>query len=337
MSQFDIYSLGNALVDLEFEVTEAELSKLGIKKNLMTLINKKEHRQLLDSLDGFKHAKACGGSAANSIAAAQLLGAKTFYTCRVAKDDIGQFFHDGFRTKGVQTNLDHNGHCDTGITGKCIVLLTPDAERTMCTFLGVADSYSETDINEDALKNSKYLYTEGYSVTSEASKQSVNRAFALARNHGVKTSVSLSDPNIAMYFRDALKALMEDPVDILFCNQEEAFIFCETRDLDVATEILKKYAKTYAITLGSKGSMIFDGQRSHHCSRHSITVVDTLGAGDTFAGAFLYALSQGYTYPQAGKLANIAAGILVSKFGPRIDETDAKTIMEIAEHELAHV
>jgi sugar/nucleoside kinase (ribokinase family) len=301
----------------------------------MTLIDKREHRQLLDSLDGFKHAKACGGSAANSIAAAQLLGARTFYSCRVAKDDIGQFFHDGFTSRGVKTNLDHNGHCDEGITGKCIVLLTPDAERTMCTFLGVADTYTENDIDEEALKNSKYLYAEGYSVTSEPSTKSVKHAFKIARENGVKTSIALSDPNIAMHFRDGLKDMMSEPVDILFSNQEEALIFADTRDLDEAVETLKRYAKTFAITLGSKGSMIFDGKDTHHCPRHPITVVDTLGAGDTFAGTFLYALSQDYSYHQAGKLANIAAGTLVSKFGPRIDAEDAKKILEIAENEPA--
>ncbi len=327
MKTFDIYSLGNALVDLEFEVTEKELQALGLPKNVMTLINEEQHHQLIDDLDGFKHAKACGGSGANSIAAAQVLGAKTYFTCCVGDDASGDFFYQEFRNKGVVTNLTEKNRTPA-ITGKCIVLLTPDTERTMCTFLGVADQYTARDIDRNALMHSTFLYAEGYAATSTPSRLAVIAAQKIARENGVLTALSLSDPNVVMHARHLLIEMMYNKPDILFSNRAEALLFCQTDDIDEAKEHMKRYAKTFAITLGKYGSVTFDGEAFHYSTRYPTTPVDTLGAGDTFAGAFLYALSKGYSYKKANELANIAGGVIVSKFGPRIDERDATLILE---------
>lgn len=328
MKKYDIYSLGNALVDLEFEVTDAELKELGVEKNVMTLIDKRKHHELIEDLDGIKHAKASGGSGANSVACAQVLGAETYFTCRVGHDASGHFFYDDFHAKGVHTNLKNQDPME-GITGKCIVMLTPDAERTMCTFLGVADQYNENDIDFDALGNSTYLYTEGYAVASPHSKAAVKKAFAFAQENGVLTAGSLSDPNMVKFFRDDLVDMLNGSVDLLFCNKEEALLFCQTKSIDEAKETLKQFAKTYVITLGAKGSVAYDGSELHYspCPTLDTPVVDTLGAGDTFAGAFLYALSKGYDYKTANELANIAGGVLVTKLGPRINTDDAETIL----------
>ncbi len=329
MSKFDIYSLGNALVDLEFEVTEAQLSTLKVGKSLMTLIDEERHHQLIDDLDGFKHAKACGGSGANSIAAAQVLGATTYFTCRVGNDITGNFFYEDFHSKGVETNLKAEGRPDA-ITGKCIVMLTPDAERSMCTFLGIADQYTDEDIDQDALLNSKFLYAEGYASTSEPSRKAVVKALKIARNNNIKTSLSLSDPNIVMHFREELLEMMNGKVDIIFSNRDEALLFCQTDDIDEALETMKQYANTFAVTLGKNGSVAYDGKEMHYSHRYKTTPISTLGAGDTFAGAFLYALSKGQSYKEANEIANVAGGVIVSKFGPRINEEDAALILSTA-------
>lgn len=333
MSTFDIYSLGNALVDLEFEVTEDELKSLSVGKSVMTLIDANRHRELVDDLDGFKHAKACGGSGANSIAAAQVLGAKTYFTCRVGNDITGDFFYEDFHAKGVTTNLKTEGRPEAH-TGKCIVMLTPDAERSMCTYLGVADQYTAEDIDKDALLHSKFLYAEGYASTSAPSRNAVEKALQIARENNIKTAISLSDPNIVMHFRNELLEMMNGKLDIIFSNRDEALLFCQTEDIDEAIETMKKYANTFAITLGKTGSVAYDGQTMHYSTRYKTTPVSTLGAGDTFAGAFLYALSQGQSYKDANELANVAGGVIVSKFGPRINEEDAKFILATAKERL---
>src|SRR3990172_5671368 len=158
---YDIYGVGNALVDLEFEVSDAQLRSLNIDKGVMTLIDQDRYEQLIDDLQGLKHAKASGGSGANSIITAQLLGAKTFYSCRVANDELGEFYYRDLHNKGVTTNLDENNRA-AGITGKCLVMLTPDAERSMSTYLGISADLSAKELREQAISTSKFIYSEGY-------------------------------------------------------------------------------------------------------------------------------------------------------------------------------
>lgn len=324
--KYHIYALGNALVDLEFEVTETELETLNVSKGVMTLIDEHRHNQLIDDLNGFKHSKASGGSAANSVIAAQVLGAKTFFSCRVANDENGEFYYQDLYQRGTVTNLDQN-NSQEGITGKCIVMVTPDAERSMSTFLGITTTLSTQDLNEEAIRQSHFLYTEGYLVTDASPFATALRAHELAKAYHIKRVTTLSDPNIVLYFKENIKTVLQDPVDLLFCNEQEALLFCETDSIEIAKECLQQYAKTFAITLGGKGSLTFDGKQFHHSACAAVKVVDTLGAGDTFAGAFMYALAHHFSYAEANRLANIAAGKLVSKYGPRIDTQDAAFIL----------
>jgi sugar/nucleoside kinase (ribokinase family) len=320
MKQFQVYGIGNALVDIDFEVSSDTLDRLNIEKGVMTLIDEAMHHQLLTELESIKHLKACGGSAANTLFTAQQLGAQTFYSCRVGNDKSGDFFYRELVSNGIQTNLKEEGR--EGVTGKCIVMVTPDADRTMNTFLGATSKFSKSELCEDALKNAEYLYIEGYLVASPTGCDAAILARKLAEKHGTKIAISLSDPNMVTYFKDGLCEIMGDQVDLLFCNEREALIFTGTTNVADAEAELRKYAKTFSITLGAEGSLVFDGTLLHQVPAYPAKVLDTVGAGDVFAGAFLYGINNGYGYLEAADLASFAAGKVVAKFGPRLTKQE---------------
>lgn len=327
MKQYHVYGIGNALVDIDFEVSEDALKRLKIDKGLMTLIDEATHHYLLEELDGIKHLKACGGSAANTLFTAQQLGAKTFYSCKIGKDEAGDFFHEDLLANGVHTNL-HECPRD-GVTGKCIVLVTPDADRTMNTFLGATQTFSKVQISETALKNSEYLYIEGYLVASPTACEAAIIAREMANKYQVKTALTLSDPNMVMHFKQGLYDIIGSKVDLLFCNESEALLFTEMHDLQAAAEALKKYARTFVITQGGEGALVFNGQDYLHVPAYSVSVLDTVGAGDVFAGTFLYGITHKYSYFDAGGLAGYAASKVVSKFGPRLSKEEISDIPAI--------
>jgi len=326
MKEYNVCGIGNALVDLDFEVSVATLERLHIEKGLMTLIDEDKHHQLLEELDGVKHLRACGGSAGNTIYTLQQLGGKSFYSCKIGNDDAGDFFYRDLATNGIHTNILDQPR--TGITGKCIVLVTPDADRTMNTFLGTTAEFSRFNLSEAAIKNSEYLYIEGYLVASASGCEAAIIARNWADEHKVKTAISLSDPNMIKYFRSGFDAIIQNQIDILFCNEQEALLFTNTDNLEAAQKELKKIAKTYAITLGSKGAVVYNGKESNHILAYKVKVVDTVGAGDVFAGAFLYGLTNGSSYFEAGDLASFAASKVVAKFGPRLNQQEITEVKE---------
>ncbi len=319
MAKYHIYGIGNALVDKEFEVTDAFFAKAGIEKGQMTLIDQDQQEALLAQLTeefGLKK-RAGGGSAANSIFAAQYLGANTFYTCNVANDETGDFYVKDLTSAGVATNL--GADRESGVTGKCMVMITPDAERTMNTFLGITADLNHSHINEAALKDSEYLYIEGYLVSSDSARHAAIECKGIAQANQVKTAMTFSDPAMVQFFKDGLVEMLGDGVDLLFCNEEEALGFTGAENLSAAMVALKDVAKTFAITCGAKGAVLFDGERVIEIAPNDVTAVDSNGAGDNFAGAFLYALTAGHSWEQAGNLASKISAQVVSQFGPRLE------------------
>lgn len=327
MKQFHVYGIGNALVDIDFEVSEQSLERLNIEKGVMTLIDESKHYHLLEELDGIKHLKACGGSAANTLFTMQQLGGKTFYSCKVGNDEAGDFFYRDLILQGIHTNLHERAR--EGITGKCIVLVTPDADRTMTTFLGTTAEFSKLQLSESALQRSEYLYIEGYLVASPTACEAAIIAREWATKHHVKTALTLSDANMVTYFREGLCAIINDKVDILFCNEHEALLFTESSQLNEAREELKKFARTFIVTRGEQGALIFNGQDYINIPAFPVSVVDTVGAGDVFAGAFLYGITHQQGFAEAAYLASFAASRVVSKFGPRLNQVDIHHVREM--------
>ena len=318
MKQYHIYGLGAALVDTEIEVKDHELEQMGVEKGLMTLVDEERQHQLIQHLEGhLVHSKrASGGSACNSIIAASYFGANTYYSCKVANDENGDFYLNDFKAAQLDTNFDNDKV--EGITGKCLVMITPDAERSMNTFLGVSETLSIEQLNSDAIAASEYLYFEGYLVTSPTGRAAAIKARQLAEQHQVKTAMSLSDPGMVQFFKDGLVEMIGDRVDLLFCNEAEAKGWANSDSLDEAIASMKALAKTFVITLGAKGAIAYDGEQLIEIDGHTVKAVDTNGAGDMFAGAFLYAITHGHGFAEAGKLASRASAEVVSSFGPRL-------------------
>lgn len=315
---YHVYGIGAALVDTEIEVSDHDLEQLGITKGHMTLVDAERQQAVVDYLAGHMvHAKrASGGSAANSIIAASYFGAKTFYSCKVAGDDNGTFYVYDMQAAGVDCN-----QCKpsaTGETGKCLVLITPDAERTMLTHLGISETLCSEALEDAAIQQAQYVYIEGYLVTSPTGRAAAIRLRETAEKYGVKTALSLSDPGMVEFFGDGLREMLGTGVDLLFCNESEAQGFTGTNNTADAAQQLKRYAKTFAITCGSRGALVFDGNSLHTIAPHVVKAVDTNGAGDMFAGAFLYAITHGYSWQDAGRLASRASAEVVSNYGPRL-------------------
>lgn len=325
--RYHVYGIGAALVDTEIEVTDADLAAMSVDKGLMTLVDEARQAQLLEHLAGhLVHSKrASGGSAANSIIAIAQFGGSTFYSCKVANDDNGQFYLHDLKAAGVDCHTDKER--EHGVTGKCLVMITPDAERTMNTYLGISATLSTDDLSYEAIVASEYVYLEGYLVTSPTGRAAAIRTREIAEQNGVKTALSFSDPGIVAHFRDGLKEMIGNKIDLLFCNSHEALSWAQTDNLDAAIVEIKKVARQFAITLGADGALVYDGVAQHHIAPHKVTAVDTNGAGDMFAGAFLYGITQGWGFPEAGKLASVAAATVVSDYGPRLTAAQQKKLL----------
>lgn len=326
MNKYDVYAIGNALVDIEYHTDEHKLNELEIEKGLMTLIDEPRQNSLINFLGDSHESMACGGSAANSIIALAQLGGKAHFDCRVASDITGQFFADDLKQSGVHSKLDIN-HASTGVTGKCLVFVTPDADRTMNTFLGASADLDANDIDHSAIAHSKYAYIEGYLVTADNSRAAAIKVRQIAEDCQVKTALTLSDPNMVLYFRDGLQEMIGGGVDLLFANEDEANELAQSKDLNETITMLKKLSRTFAMTRGDKGAVIFDGENLLEIQSHPVTAIDTLGAGDMFAGSFIYALTQGMSFQQAGDLASLTSSRIVTQYGPRLKASQTKTLL----------
>jgi sugar/nucleoside kinase (ribokinase family) len=305
-------------VDIEVVVSDHFLNKNKVEKGIMTLVDEERQHQLIGALTSQKTPikRNCGGSACNSVVAASSFGSKTFYSGKVANDWEGDFFVKDLNAAGVDF---HNVTAGDGTTGKCLVMITGDAERTLNTFLGVSIDISLQEVDTKSLKNSKWLYMEGYLVTDKSRTDVAINAMAYAKQKGVKTSLSLSDPYVVKVFSKSLKSVIGEGIDLLFCNTDEARRFTGTHTVEAAANVLKQYAKTFVITRGPGGSLTYDGNQLIHTPGVSTNAVDSNGAGDMFAGSFLYAISSGHDYAWAARFANTAAALVVSQFGTRIE------------------
>ena len=315
MSHYDLYAIGNALVDSEYEVSDALLQKMGISKRHMTLIDTPRRAELLNHVTHLQPRLTGGGSAGNTVVALAQLGGKAFYSCKVAHDNLGDFYVKDLQAQGVDTNLTHVRASD-GQTGSCMVLVTPDAERSMCTFLGVSAELNDQALHPQDIAKSKIYYMEGYLAASPTGLSAALKGRQYAREAAL--ALTLSDVSMIQFCKAGLDAMLGDGVDYLFCNQEEAQVWCGTEDLDAVRSALKKLAKTVCFTRGPEGSEILTAEQSWHVPAEKVKAIDTNGAGDMFAGAFLYAITRGYAPKQAATLGNHAAAAVVSQHGNRL-------------------
>jgi sugar/nucleoside kinase (ribokinase family) len=323
--RYDVYGLGNALLDIECEVAPELLHDLGIDKGVMTLLDEDSQNKILSRLDGHPTKRTCGGSAANTMIAISQFGGKAFYSCKVAKDEPGQYYLNDLVQCGVDTSPQR--YDQSGITGKCLVFVTPDADRTMTTFLGISSSFSDIELMPEAIAESAYTYVEGYLVTGDHSKQAAIKAREIAAAAGQKVALTLSDLNMAKFFKQGLLEMIGPGVDFLFANESEVFEMANTQTLDDAIAYLKTIAKGFAITLGPKGSLIFDGDTLIKIDPYPVKAIDTVGAGDMYAGAVLYGITNGLDWTTAGRLGSLASARLVTTLGARMQTADVSALL----------
>lgn len=326
MAKYDVYGVGNALVDIVTEVEYDFFQKNEVEKGLMTLVDEKRQQHLMKAIDMKKSKMSGGGSAGNTVVAINQFGGKSFYSCLVAKDELGKFFLEDLKQNGVDTNLTYD-KCPEGHSGRCLVMTSPDAERTMNTFLGVSSFLSPEHLDEMAIRNSSYVYLEGYLVASPKGLEAMKEAKRLAEQSRILTALTFSDPSMVKYFSKQMEEIVGASVDLLFCNEEEAMLFTGTNSVAEAREKLKGIAKKFAITLGANGAMIFDGDTFIQIEPYKVLAVDSNGAGDMFSGAFLYAITNGHSYAEAGKLASLASSRVVSQWGPRLSKEQMTKIL----------
>ncbi len=326
----ELYGIGNALVDQEYAIHDDFLTKTGLTKGTMQLAEQETQQKLSAALNAHTSSagQVSGGSGANSVYAFSALGGQAFYACRVGHDDLGKFYLNDLAAGNVKVSPMSEGQ---GTTGTCLVLVTPDGERTMHTFLGITTDLPIDQVDLAPLENAEYLYIEGYLATSQTARDAVRsaRLHALRKNSSTKIAISLSDPAMVQYAREGLVDLIGEGVDILFCNEQEALMFTNEKTVDDAIVALEQLSKLVVVTLGAKGAMIgFQNARIAVPPQFAPQVLDTNGAGDAFAGSFLFGLSRGFSLERCGSLATAVSSTLVGQFGARLRREQYASILE---------
>ena len=318
--KYDISALGNALVDTQYKVSHDFLASVGLEADSMTLATSEEQAPIINKLIemGSESMSDCGGSATNSLVAAANYGSKCHHVCRVADDTDGKKYLDSLRSAGVEHIGISSKNTDMP-TGKCLILVTPDAKRTMSSMLGVSAYLGASDINYEVVENSKIFYIEGYMVTSDDNFNAVISVLEHLKGKGTIKALSLSDAGIVHGFRDKFELIESYGIDMVFCNDDEAVAFSNQQNINEAEEFYKSKSYMTIITKGSEGSVVIENGVKHLAEAEKIIPVDTNGAGDMFAGSFMHAYLEGNNITECAKFSNYASSKVVETFGPRLD------------------
>ena len=318
--KYDISALGNALVDTQYKVDHDFLNSFGLEADAMTLASSEEQAPIIKKLIeiGSESMSDCGGSATNSLVAAANYGSNCHHVCRVADDEDGKKYLDSLRSAGVK----HIGVSEENTdmpTGKCLILVTPDAKRTMISMLGVSAFLGSSDIDYDVVQNSKIFYIEGYMVTSDDNFNAVISVLENLKASETLKALSLSDAGIVHGFKEKFDLIESYGIDMIFCNDDEAIAFSGKDSFDDAVEFYKSKSYTTAITKGSEGSVVIENNNVHLTKAEEIIPIDTNGAGDMFAGSFMHSYLEGHDIQTCAKFSNYASSRVVETFGPRLD------------------
>ncbi len=326
MPPIDVYGVGNALVDIEYEVEDGFFAEYGVRRGVMTLVSHPRQEELIAALRqrGDMRKMMGGGSVANSLYAISNLGGRAFLSCKVADDEAGNFYLRELREQSIGTCGDFHEI----ETGRCLIMISPDADRTMHTFLGASEFLSPADLDLEAARRSQYVYLEGYLVSSRGARAAAVELREFAEANGVRTALSFSDPSLLEIFPEQMRQMLGGGIDLLFCNEQEALLWTGAENFEAACAALRNVARQFAVTRGAKGSILFDGANFTEIHAPKVNAVDTTGAGDAFAGGFLHALSKGRSFPQAGQLATRIAAAIVSRYGPRLEAGDYRRLLQ---------
>ena len=311
---FDVIGIGNAIVDIITNVDETFLNKHSLKKGSMILINEEQARHFYSLINN--SLQSSGGSAANTLSGIAKLKGRAGFLGRVRNDELGDIFIEDIRSTGAIFNTPPAKEGPS--TARCIVFVTPDAQRTMCTYLGASVLIEPKDLDLSIVKQSKVLYLEGYLWDNDAAKRTFINAAEISKQANREVALSLSDSFCVDRHRKSFKELIESYVDILFANEDEIKSLYQTDNLDQAITNLEGKCKVAIITLGAKGSIIIEAKNKINIQPYKLgPVVDTTGAGDLYAGGFLYGYTRGNPLKKCGEIGSICAAHIVTKIGSR--------------------
>jgi sugar/nucleoside kinase (ribokinase family) len=315
MKKYDVFGVGNALVDIIAFIDPKFLEKQNINKGIMTLVDESRQGQILADLHETKRELRSGGSAANTMIAIANSGGSCAYTGKVSHDTYGEFYKKDMEEAGVffETLPDKSGH-----TGTCVVLTTPDAERTMLTSLGISTSLGPDDIDLERLKLSTYVYVEGYLWDGDSTKKASELSMSEAKKNHVKVAFTYSDPFCVNRTRDEFIQLTKDYVDVVFCNTEEGLALSGKSDPKEAVAYIGTLAELVYMTAGKDGAYVCDKGKITLVPGFPAKLIDTTGAGDAFAAGVLYGLTHGYSNTKSARWGNYVASRIVQEVGPRL-------------------
>ncbi len=317
MKEFQVVGIGNAMVDVLASCDDAFLTENGVEKGIMQLTDMARGVELYSRIGPAK--EISGGSAANTIAGFAHLGGRGAYVGKVKDDQLGAIFAHDLRAQGVTyatVMADRDAEAETG---RCIVLVTPDGERSMNTYLGVTEFLSPADVDAAQIAASDWIYLEGYRFDGPESHAAFAKAIDASKGAGGRVSMTLSDPFCVGRHRDAFRGMMRDHADLLFCNRAELLSIYETADFDAAMAQAGSEVDMVACTDGAAGAHVMHGGHRWSVPAAPVTVVDATGAGDLFAGAFLWALTAGHGAQDCARAGCLAAGEVIGHIGARAE------------------
>lgn len=313
--KYNVYGVGNALVDVQYQVSDAYIERMNIGMGTMTLVDEDRQRALIKNVENEALERASGGSAANTMIGIVDFGGSAYYGCKVGNDEPGDFYLADLAAAGVESNP--NNRAD-GVTGQCVVLIGPDGERSLNTFLGITGEFGPNEVESEVVSESDVVYIEGYLLSSDSGFEASLKAQELAKEREARVALTLSDVFIVNVFKERVEEILKNGVDLLFGNEAEAMAYTDRSDVSGACLVIGRVVSDFAITLGGDGALVTDSGNVKTVDGVHAEVVDTNGAGDAFAGAFLYGITNGYTATEAGKLGCYAGAQIVSKLGPRL-------------------
>jgi len=315
--KYQVYGIGNAIMDYQVVISEEEFKKFDVEKGSMQLVPTDVLNQMLADLPaGTEIKRSSGGSGANTIISLAQLGHSVAYGCIVGDDEVGESYLGELKELGVST---FNDPIADGQTGRSLVMITPDAERTMNTCLGITSTFDLQHVSEEVIKNSEWIYVEGYLFATPEGQRAALHAVKLAKQYNTKIAVTFSDGFIVEAFRDALHEVASNS-DLLFANKNEALKFTKTTDpIEAFRELRTLSSGGVALTLSDKGALVGFGKDTAEVESYPVTAIDDTGAGDIFAGGFMHGLVKGLNVQDSAKIACYLAGRVVSQYGARIN------------------
>jgi sugar/nucleoside kinase (ribokinase family) len=314
VAELDVVGIGNALVDVLSQESEAFLVSQALTKGAMQLVDEARARALYAAMG--PAVEVSGGSAANTIVGVASFGGRAHYIGKVRDDQLGEVFSHDLRAVGVgySTRAATSGPS----TGRCLIVVTPDAQRTLTTYLGASVLLGPPDVDKSVIERAGIVYLEGYLFDPPEAQRAFHVAAGIAHAAGRKVALTLSDPFCVGRHRAAFRELVERHVDVLFANEAEILALYEAPDFDAALQQVRRHTAVAALTRSERGSVVVAGDDVHVIDAHQVkAVVDTTGAGDLYAAGFLFGLSRGQSLGACGRLGSLAAAEVISHVGAR--------------------